>query len=164
MVVASVTDPDEGLWREIDAALWIETYRTGFEPSSDDTYGPVRRDVMALAAGEASNDPTQRRILWSLVFGRLHEALFGAGTPLGCERTLAAVLPNGPSWDWCGRLRYGLARTAVNDNWSDTELHGIAIGAGDFASDVTAAADAFRSRSNRSLVDAAVDFFTSFWR
>jgi hypothetical protein len=164
IVVASVTDPDEGLWRNIDAGLWVQTYEAELDLVGDDTYGPVRRDVMALGAALATDQPAQRRTLWSLVFPRLHEALWGTGTPIGCERTLTALLPYGPSWDWCGRLRHALARTAVGDGWSEAELREIAQGAGDFAPDVIAAADRLRRHENRSLIDEVVDHITSWWR
>lgn len=164
LVIASVTDPDEGLWRDVDADLWIETYEAELDPSGDDVQRLVRRDVMSLGAAVATDDLSSRRLLWSLVFPRLHHALLGTGTPIGCERTLASLLPHGPSWDWCGRLRFALARTAVADNWSADELREIAQGAGDFAPDVIAAADALRDRENRSLIDDVVDFITGFWR
>lgn len=163
MVIASVSDPDEGLWRSIDAALWLRTYSAEFDPFGDDTSGPVRRDVMALGAALSTDQPTQRRRLWSLVFPRLHQALLGRGTPIGCERTLAALLPYGPSWDWCGRLRYALAQTAVTDGWSEGELREIAQGADEYAPDVVAAADAFRSHEERSLIDEVVKFITGWW-
>lgn len=164
MVIASVSDPDEGLWRNIDADLWVQTYKAGLAPAGDDIHRSVRRDVMALGAAFAIDQPAKRRLLWSLVFPRLHQALSGRGTPMGCERTLAALLPYGPSWDWCGRLRYALAHTAVADSWSDAELRQIARGAGDFASDVIAAAETFRHSESRSLIDGVFDFFTSWWR
>lgn len=164
MVVASVTDPDEGIWRNVDAELWVETYAAEVQSSGDDNFAPVRRDVMALGAALASDEPSQRRLLWSLVFPRLHAALLSSGTPIGCERTLAGLLPHGPSWDWCGRLRHALARTAVTDGWSDLDLHDIAQGAGDFAGDVIAIADSLRHRESRSRVDEVVDFFTGWWR
>lgn len=163
-IIASVSDPDEGLWRSIDADLWVEAYKTGVQPVTDDANGSLRRDVMALAAGAASNDPDQRRLLWSIAFPRLHRALLGAGTPLGCERTLATLLPDGPSWDWCGRLRYGLARTAVTDRWSEAELHDISQGADDFAHDVIQAAEGFRHRQSRWPLGNMVDFFTWWMR
>jgi hypothetical protein len=163
-VIASVSDPDEGLWRLVDADLWVDTYEARFEPTGEDTFGPVRRDVMALAAADATGDPATRRQLWSLAFPRLHQSLFGVGTPLGCERTLATLLPNGPSWDWCGRLRYGLARTAVADGWSDAELNKVAGGAGDFAHEVIAAAESFRHQDDRSFLGEVVDFFTGWMR
>lgn len=164
MVIATVTDPDEGLWRDIDADLWVQTYKAEFGPTGDDVYGPVRLDVMALGAALATDRPEQRRVLWSLAFPRLHQSLLGTGTPMGCERTLAALLPYGPSWDWCGRLRHGLARTAVADRWSDAELREIAWYAGDFAPDVIAVADGLRHPENRSLVDEVVGFITGWWR
>jgi hypothetical protein len=164
IVIASVTDPDEGLWRNIDADLWVQTYKAGLDKASDDINRPVRRDVMALGAAVATDQLTKRRLLWSLAFPRLHKALLGTGTPMGCERTLAVLLPDGPSWDWCGRLRYALARTAVTDGWSDAELRKIAQGAGDFAADVVEAADAFRHGGSRSLIDEVVGFITSWWR
>jgi hypothetical protein len=164
IVIASVTDPDERVWRNVDAGLWVQTYKAELNPAGDDIYAPVRRDVMALGAGLATDQPAERQLLWSLVFPRLHQALLGTGTPMGCERTLAALLPHGPSWDWCGRLRYALARTAVADGWSDVELSEIAQGAGEFAPDVIAAADALRHRENRSVIDEVVDFITGLWR
>jgi hypothetical protein len=163
IVIASVTDPDEGIWRNVDADLWVETYTADLDFPSEDSFGPVRRDVMALGAALASDQPAQRRLLWSLVFRRLHTALLGTGTPLGCERTLATLLPHGPSWDWCGRLRHALARTAVTDGWSDVELRDIAQGAGEFAPDVLALADSLRHHQERSILDEVVDFLT-WWR
>jgi hypothetical protein len=163
-VIASVTDPDEGLWRNIAPELWVQTYKTGLDPAGDDSYRPVRRDVMALGAALATGQLAQRRLLWSLVFPRLHQALLGTGTPMGCERTLAALLPYEPSWDWCGRLRYALARTAVDDGWPDAALREIARGAGDLAPDVIAAAETFRQNKNLSLIDEVVDFITGLWR
>jgi len=164
MLIALVTDPDEGLWRNIDADLWVQTYKAQLDVARDDNYGSVRRDVMALGAALATDQPAQRRLLWSLAFPHLHQALLGTGTPMGCERTLAALLPDGPSWDWCGRLRYALARTAVADGWSEAELREIARGAGDFAPDVIAAADVFRHREGRSLIDEVVGFITNLFR
>jgi hypothetical protein len=164
IVIASVTDPDEGIWRDVSPDLWVETYASDLEFAGDDGFVAVRRDVMALAAGMASDQPAQRQLLWSLVFPRLHTALLGTGTPMGCERTLTALLPHGPSWDWCGRLRHALARTAVADDWSDVDLRDIAQGAGEFAPDVIAVSDALRHRKNQPLLDEVVDFFTSWWR
>lgn len=164
MAIASVTDPDEGIWRDVAVDLWIKTYGTDLNLTGDDGFLPVRRDVMALGAGLESDQRDVRRRVWSLVFPRLHAGLLGTGTPIGCERTLAALLPHGPSWDWCGRLRHALARTAVADGWSDTELRDIARGAGDFASDVLGVADSLRRHENRSPLDEVVDFFTRWWR
>jgi hypothetical protein len=164
VVIALVADPDEGLWRDVGADLWVDTYKVDFDTLDDDLDGAIRRDVMALGAAQATDHLSQRRLLWGLVFPRLHQALLGSGTPMGCERTLSALLPDGPSWDWCGRLRYALARTAVADGWSDAELNEVARGAGNFAPEVIAAADAFRHRGSRSLIDGVIDFFGSLWR
>jgi hypothetical protein len=161
-VIAAVTDPDEGIWRGIDAALWLRSYDET-STSLDEESTTVRRDVMALGSALSTPDPRLRKALWIQVFPRLHHALMGTGTPIGCERTLAAVLPDGPSWDWCGRLRFALARTAVVDDWSRTEVERVARGAGSFAPEVVAATEAFRRKESRSLVDGVVDFITRWW-
>jgi hypothetical protein len=58
------------------------------------------------------------------------------GPPKGTERTLDRTLPGGPRWDWCGRLREGLARVAVDGRWDLGLIHTVASGAADFSDDV----------------------------
>jgi hypothetical protein len=56
--------------------------------------------------------------------------------PTGAVRTLDKALPPGPKWDWCGRLREGLARVAIDGDWDPERIQVVASGAGDFSYDV----------------------------
>ena len=163
-VIALVTVPDEGIWRTISADLWVRTYNDELEPAAHDPYRTVSCDVMALGAAQATDQLAKRKRLWSLAFPRLHRSLLANGAQKGCERTLAALLPDGPSWDWCRRLRIALARTAVADGWSDDDLGRIALGAGDFAPEVIEAAQRLRHNKNRSVIDEVLDILTGWWR
>ena len=159
-IVVAATDPDDGIWRDVAAPLWIDFLNGEVELTADDVNVGVRRDVMALATAAHANTANERGQLWGLVFGRLHESLSGSGTPIGCERTLAAVLPHGPSWDWCGRLRNGLAQVAARDDWTDADLRAVAAGAGQYADDVAATVEQLRKRANPSFIDGVIDAVT----
>jgi hypothetical protein len=142
--------------------MWKDLLHDEAHLSARDHEAQVRIQVMALASARTAPSSDLRGWIWSLVFAPLHAGLAGTGTPFGCERTLTAALPHGPTWDWCGRLRRGLAEIAVADGWSDRDLAAVASGAGSFESEVWRVAEELRRGPHKSVLDRAIDLFTGW--
>lgn len=153
--LVAVSSPDAKLWKETDPGDWLDLLK---RPTSD-----ARRLVattIALASAERSKALGFRERAWKATFADLHRALEGSGPPDGSEQTLDRALPGGSSWDWCGRLREGLARVAVDAGWSAEVIRDQAFGAGDFATDV---AERVRARIAKQDGGAMDKFFRIFW-
>lgn len=153
LVLAATSAPDDRLWQQAPASLWIDVINDRLADTSlDDPDAGLM--IVALAAAERDRSADARRRAWSLVFGRLHALLEGAGPPENAVQTLRTVAPGRPSWDWCGRLREGLAREAVKDDWSASELAAVAAGAGGHAGDVLRRAASMEQPDGGSVVHA----------
>lgn len=153
LVLSRTSDPDDRLWRAAPAGMWLDAVKAA-TIAGELTGDHLGLLVMALGAAEGTGSAEPRRRAWSTIFAPLHELLDGTGAPTGSERTLRDTLPSGPSWDWCGRLRHGLARAAVEDKWSDEDVAAVAAGADHFATDVLSRVTQMRDHHDGSIVDA----------
>jgi hypothetical protein len=153
---------DAALWRFVASKQWVDLgdkmadALAGFDLDRDDLCQLL---IIVLAAGQRSGDSDLRGRAWNAVFGQLHHLLAGAEPPDGAVRTLDELLPIGPRWDWCGRLREGLATTAVEDSWKAEDLARIASRTPSFAPEVKARAAALRERKERSLLEGFLRLF-----
>ena len=159
-LLASVTDPDDGLWKRADATAWLDVV----ERARDDSWNGTKSEllnsqVIALAAAEASRDLRLREATWRTVFGDMHQYMASFGAPNGAQRTLDRILPNGPKWDWCGRLREGLARVAVDGGWVPGRIQTVAMGAGAFTDDVARRVRKRTDHKNAGILEGLKSLF-----
>jgi hypothetical protein len=152
-----VSEPDMSLWRHTDPRDWILVVKRSRLNS------PHRTAAMAiaLASAEHSKDVQVRGRAWQTVFGDLHKALKTGGAPEGVAKTLDGALPGGPSWDWCGRLREGLARVAVDAGWTAEQIKAQANAAGDYAVDVGDRVQRRMGQDSGGFLDAIARLFWS---
>lgn len=130
--LVAVAPSEMKLWKLADPDAWLELAR---RPIDDDSQR-VAIMAEALASAERSKDLQKREAAWHATFAHLHRALEDVGPPARSERALDRALPGGSSWDWCGRLREGLARVAIEAGWPASQIQQEARGAGQFADDV----------------------------
>lgn len=119
VLLALVSRPSFGLWRQISAGEWAEV--------SDDVLriedGPMRsRGLIILlgASGLAASADTRSK-LWQKAFGPLHRAIETNDVDQADLASLAEVLPN-PSEGWQERLRKGLVKEIKKDRWTPQEV------------------------------------------
>lgn len=130
--LVAVAPPEMKLWKLADPGVWMDLAQSPIDDGSQ----RVAAMAGALASAERSKDLQKRERAWLATFAYLHQALEGSGPPATAERALDRALPGGASWDWCGRLREGLSRVAVEAGWSASQIQEEARGAGQFADDV----------------------------
>lgn len=158
-LLGRATDPDNGLWKAAGTSGWLDVAkRTRGDRWHGDSYDAFNVQVIALASAEASRDLQLREATWTTVFGDMHRQM-ASSEPKGAERTLDRVLPGGPKWDWCGRLREGLARLAVDGKWDPERIRSVAKGAGDFASDVARRVNERTDSHNEGFLDGLKNLF-----
>jgi hypothetical protein len=157
--LARVTEPDNGLWKEAVSADWLVVLTRTRARWHDEPSEAFNIQVIALAAAESSRDLSAREATWTIVFGEMHRKLADSEAPRDAQRTLDRVLPGGPKWDWCGRLREGLARLAVDAKWDPGRIRSVAIGAGEFANDVARRVNDRADSKNEGFLEGLKNLF-----
>jgi hypothetical protein len=155
-LIVNVAPPDRELWRRIDPAELLDIL---LDQSADPKGSRLASQVLAIASAEQSKNLGLRERAWLATFSEVHRGLEGNGAPAGSERTLDRALPGGSNWDWCGRLREGLARIAVDANWTPERIHEQARGAGDYTTDVAERVKRRVDKNNGGLLEGLVRLF-----
>ena len=127
VIVAAAGSSDGELWGLIDQTTWIEVAEKlpvwdGSGSSADWTVTQVRVLTLALAAGISSGGGSLRRRAWLAVFGELNELLAVGAEDSESGGILDRILPAGPTWDRCSRLRDGLIDEITHDQWTDADV------------------------------------------
>jgi hypothetical protein len=119
VLLALVSRPPFGLWRQISAEGWAEV--------SDDVLriegGPMRSRglVVLLAASGLPASAGTRSELWQKTFGPLHHAIEADEVDQADLGSLDELLPK-PSESWQIRLRKGLVKEIRKDHWTPQEV------------------------------------------
>jgi hypothetical protein len=152
ILLASATDPADGLWRQIDAKSWVQ--------AAKQTPPPFRVRVLSicLAAATGAGSPDVRRRLWTTAFGPLHAALAAQRVDDDSWRLLDRTLPHigGDDWDRCRRLRAGAIAVIKRDRWTAEAVANVVDTAGDSRAEmITALTPKKKSKKGwlRDLVD-----------
>lgn len=162
LALNDTTTPDLRLWTHVSPELWVGlAQRLLTLPSESIPEGDRLTQIWitALAAGEGSRNSDVRGRAWDAVYAPLHERLAHSAPSDGASETLDSVLPSGSDWDWCARLRQGLAKTAVDDEWSMEYLDAIANRVEEYADDVIKRVSELQARKRRTFFDDLLDIF-----
>ncbi|MBG6215569.1 hypothetical protein IWX75_000006 [Arthrobacter sp. CAN_A6] len=108
-----------GLWRRLAPKDWSNALIAAQEGELRGAPPLIleRLLVLALVSGTQSGDATLRKKSWELTFPRLHEALRSPQFDSESWAVLNSVLPSGPEWDRCYRLRRGAVAEIRRDDW-----------------------------------------------
>jgi len=116
VALALSADLSVGLWRRARATDWADAL-----PAIKDVqlaqFAVERVYAVALASAAQSSSAKVRSQGWRQSFELLHAALLDSRFDEEAWRLLASVLPAGPEWDRCSRLRRGAAWEARRDEW-----------------------------------------------
>jgi hypothetical protein len=123
VVLATCVAPSLGLWRQVDAARWLELSHRW--KKLDQRWTQLRMLVVLLAAAKSARKDAVRRGLWSVAFPPLHQALVKEELRGPDLDTLAGLLPKPAGieeWDHAGRLRAALAIEIRRGSWPQDEI------------------------------------------
>jgi len=164
MLLALAADPDIGLWRQAPAQAWVRLAEAQPKPDSSVSGDEWRRLAiriysLALVSGIETRQPEVRKRAWLCAFPALHGMLLDRGEDAGCWAVLTRVLPPGPDWDRCERLRRGAIDEISRNEWSADEAEQLIRTAGEFAPRMRARLMDVRGARNRSWLDDILDLF-----
>jgi hypothetical protein len=121
-----------GLWRRIDAKHWVRVLREGLRQKGSPNASMDRLAAVALITTGGSRDPVLRLAGWQVAFPYLHEALKRERFDSEAWALVSTVLPSGPAWDRCQRLRIGAVSEIRRDSWNPDEAAKLIRTAGTF--------------------------------
>lgn len=120
LVILLAAPLQAGLWRRLNFKDWMNALVATQGGDLRDPPRIVLERLLALtlASGTQSGDAVLRKRSWELAFARLHEALRSPRFDSESWAVLTSVLPSGPEWDRCYRLRRGAVAEIRRDDWA----------------------------------------------
>ncbi|NQX06050.1 hypothetical protein HQQ82_13530 [Rathayibacter sp. VKM Ac-2856] len=118
LLLLQAGDLSWGLWRRVNADRWISALaaESRFRSQFTDALDRLAAITLVTAAGSPKMDVRQEG--WNKAFPYLHEALKRESFEKEAWGVLSTILPAGPAWDRCQRLRNGAVSEIRRDSWN----------------------------------------------